>query len=98
MIEGQHTGIIAKHISHFLFSKTCHLIKPWAKRVVGANVEATCKVVHSNRTYTRHKHSAKSTISKTLYGVEETAKITLAMRLLAIAHEILQQWLNIMLQ
>ena len=73
-------------------------MKPWAKRVVGANVEATCKVVHSNRTYTRHKHSAKSTISKTLYGVEETAKITLAMRLLAIAHEILQQWLNIMLQ
>ena len=89
MIERKHAGIIAEHLSHFFLRKTSHLVELWCQRVVGTDIETTRQVVHGDRTDTGDKDSSKGSSCRTLDGVEELAKITLAMGLLAITLQVL---------
>ena len=89
MVERQHTGIIAQHLAHFLLRETCHLVEFRSQGIVGANVETTRQVVHRDRADTRHEDSSQGSARSSLDGVEETAQISLAVRLLAIAVQVL---------
>ena len=88
MVEWQYIRVISEHLSYFLLGEARHLIELWSERVVGADVEATCQVVHCYRADACNEDTSQCRACRPLDGVEEKTEIALAMCLVAVTLQV----------
>ena len=71
MIERQHTGVIAQHLSYFILCESCHLIEFWCQRVIGADIESACQVIHRYRANACYEDTCQGIACSSLDGIKE---------------------------
>ena len=85
MVEWQHTGVIAQHISYFILCESCHLIEFRSQGVIGADIESACQVIHRYRANACYEDTCQGIACCSLDGIKEFSEISFAMCLGAVS-------------
>ena len=85
MIEWACCGVILQHIPYIFFCESCHFIEFRSQRVIGADIESACQVIHRYRANACYEDTCQGIACCSLDGIEEFSEISFAMGLYAVS-------------